>query len=250
VDVFECIRKRRSIREFKDEPASDEVVEEILEAARMAPSAQNRQECTFIVIRNKEIKNKVMEAVVETELSTTQVAWKRVQLGGAPLEVMAQTMSKMTGRNITRDNIQSQDDLPKLLEQYTRFGIANMFNADVLIAVYRKALEEMSVTIPSSYDVGAAIQNMLLVATSHDLGSVWAGGFGRRETKVEYRAVGTAVRQFYRDKISEILQVPKDLDLAALVFVGKAAIDPAPPPKKRLHEICFLDSYGNPWKRS
>lgn len=147
-------------------------------------------------------------------------------------------------------NIRSQKDLPDLLEQYTRQGITEMFSADVLIAVYRKFLEELSVTTPNSYDVGAAIQNMLLTATSHGLGSLWAGGFSRTDTKIEYVARGAGVRAIYRDRISEILHAPKEMDLAALVFIGKTALEPLPPPRKQLKEVAFLDRFGNPWKKT
>jgi nitroreductase len=42
MDVFEYIMKRRSVRSFIPEPVGDDVVSEVLEAARWAPSAQNR----------------------------------------------------------------------------------------------------------------------------------------------------------------------------------------------------------------
>lgn len=62
MDVFEAISKRRSIRKYKDEPIDDEKLEMILEAARIAPSAANRQEWRFIVVKNKETREKLVEA--------------------------------------------------------------------------------------------------------------------------------------------------------------------------------------------
>ena len=59
MDVFECILSRRSIRSFKDEPVPDEALERILEAARWAPSAVNRQPWHFIVIRNRETLRRI-----------------------------------------------------------------------------------------------------------------------------------------------------------------------------------------------
>jgi nitroreductase len=124
-----------------------------------------------------------------------------------------------------------------------------MFNADVLIAVYRKTNEEACIMTPNMYDIGAAIQNMLLTATDRGLSSLWAGGFARRDIKMEYRASGTSVRDYYRDPISEILHAPREMDLAALVFVGKGSSVPSVPPRKRLDEVAFLNEYGNPWKK-
>jgi len=250
MDVFECIMKRRSVRSFIPEPLGDDVVREVLEAARWAPSAQNRQEWAFVVIRDKEVKKKIMDVVIDIELNITRTAWNRLKVGGEALETMVQAIRKSTGRDITTHNIKDQPDLDDLLKKFTVDGIINMFKADLLIAVYRKVVEELSPTLTNAYDMGAAIENMLLVATSRGLGSVWAGGFARKEIKVEHRAVGAAVRTFYRDKISEILNAPPEMELCALVFIGKAAVEPPPPPRKPLEQIAFLDTWGNAWKYS
>jgi len=62
LDVFEAIRNRRSIRRYKAEPVPDEKVTRVLEAARLAPSASNRQEYKFIIVRDKETKEKLVPA--------------------------------------------------------------------------------------------------------------------------------------------------------------------------------------------
>jgi nitroreductase len=250
LEVFECIQKRRTVRSYSDEPVSDEIVEEILESARLAPSATNRQEWAFVVVRDKETKKKVREAVAEIERTLIQQAWKRLFVGGAPLEAMAQSISKITGRNVTADNIDKQNDLNELIEKYTREEIEKEFRADVLIVAYRRAAEDFFPAASNTYDIGAALENMLLTATSRGLGSLWAGGFSRLETKIEYRANGKAVRACYRDRISEILHTPREMDLVALMFFGKSATEPPVPPRKAMQEIAFLNEYGNPWKKS
>lgn len=62
MDVFEAISKRRSIRNYKTTPVEDEKLEKVLEAARIAPSAANRQEWKFIVVKNQETREKLVEA--------------------------------------------------------------------------------------------------------------------------------------------------------------------------------------------
>jgi len=62
MDVFEAVSKRRSIRKYKDTPVEDEKLQNILEVARIAPSAANRQEWKFIVVKNKETREKLVEA--------------------------------------------------------------------------------------------------------------------------------------------------------------------------------------------
>lgn len=62
MDVFEAISKRRSIRKYKNKSVDDEKLENILECARIAPSAANRQEWKFIVVKSKETREKLVEA--------------------------------------------------------------------------------------------------------------------------------------------------------------------------------------------
>lgn len=54
MDVFEAIRNRCSVRQFKPEVISDEILRKILEAARWAPSPFNTQPWEFIIIKDKE----------------------------------------------------------------------------------------------------------------------------------------------------------------------------------------------------
>ncbi len=51
MDVFQCIRTRRTVREFTAEPVPDAVIHKILQAARWAPSSSNTQPWHFIVVK-------------------------------------------------------------------------------------------------------------------------------------------------------------------------------------------------------
>jgi len=55
VEVLEAIRTRRSVRSFRTESIPDQDAVKILEAARWAPSAGNRQPWTFIYIRDPQV---------------------------------------------------------------------------------------------------------------------------------------------------------------------------------------------------
>ncbi len=62
MELYDAIKIRRSIRKYKDTPIADEVINEMLEAARLAPSAGNVQNHVFGVIKDIEIKLKLAEA--------------------------------------------------------------------------------------------------------------------------------------------------------------------------------------------
>ena len=58
--VMEAILKRRSIRQFTNQPIAQDDLNTLLRAAMMAPTARNCQEWEFVVVRNKETFKKMM----------------------------------------------------------------------------------------------------------------------------------------------------------------------------------------------
>ncbi|MGY5864110.1 MAG: nitroreductase family protein [Candidatus Thorarchaeota archaeon] len=61
MDTIKTIRDRRSIRKYKSDAVDDEKLQVILQAGRWAPSASNKQPWHFIVIRNKEMREKLAD---------------------------------------------------------------------------------------------------------------------------------------------------------------------------------------------
>jgi nitroreductase len=64
MDCMEAINGRRSVRKFKDRAVGNEIIEELLNAAQMAPSAGNLQGRDYIVVSNKISKQKLKEAAL------------------------------------------------------------------------------------------------------------------------------------------------------------------------------------------
>jgi nitroreductase len=54
--VLDLIKRRRSIRKYKDEPVSDEDIRALLEAAMAAPSADNLQPWEFVVVQDESLR--------------------------------------------------------------------------------------------------------------------------------------------------------------------------------------------------
>ncbi len=59
MDVYTSISTRKSVRAFRDREVPDNVISRLLEAARLAPSASNRQEWRFVVVRNPEMRKRL-----------------------------------------------------------------------------------------------------------------------------------------------------------------------------------------------
>jgi len=64
MDVLEAIKGRRSVRVFKSQNVSQELVEKLVDAARWAPSAGNIQPWEFIIVRRPELKRGLAEAAL------------------------------------------------------------------------------------------------------------------------------------------------------------------------------------------
>jgi nitroreductase len=62
MDVSTAIRGRRSVRAYQDTDVEEDKLKKILEAARLSPSASNRQQWKFIVIKNRETRKKLAQA--------------------------------------------------------------------------------------------------------------------------------------------------------------------------------------------
>jgi len=137
-DVFRVVHRQRACRAFREEPVDDDTVEQVLEAATFAPSAENRQPWVFIVVRDAGRR-----AAIGT---LTRQAWE----GG--------------GRAHSEGRL-----APGLLADVETGAQGGVAGAPVLVVVAgdtrlgdRRVLEA---------SVFPAIQNLLLAATALGLGS-------------------------------------------------------------------------------
>ena len=78
MEVFTAISQRYSVRAYKTTDVEEDKLKKILEAARLSPSASNRQEWKFIVVKNKETKKKLAKA-----------AFGQSFIGQAPIAIVA-----------------------------------------------------------------------------------------------------------------------------------------------------------------
>ena len=93
----ELVRRRYSCRSYEDKAVPDEIVREILDEARVAPSAGNKQPWLFYVVRDPKTKRSLREAydkdwfytapVVIVACGDSEGAWKRSCDGKASLDI-------------------------------------------------------------------------------------------------------------------------------------------------------------------
>ena len=76
MEVYDALRTRLTVREFKPDPVPDDVLNRILEVGRLAPSSRNLQPWHFIVIKNPETIKRIGEIATSGRFVT-----------GAPLAI-------------------------------------------------------------------------------------------------------------------------------------------------------------------
>ena len=62
MDVNKAIEVRRSIRKYKQIDIEEDKLDKILESARIAPSAANRQQWKFVVVKDSDTRKKLVDA--------------------------------------------------------------------------------------------------------------------------------------------------------------------------------------------
>ena len=62
MELKEVIKNRKSIREYEDKPIPEDKLLRVLEAARLAPSGGNRQEWRFVIVRDIQRRQKLVQA--------------------------------------------------------------------------------------------------------------------------------------------------------------------------------------------
>lgn len=62
MNVHKAIRARRSVRAYEKKPVEEEKLRRVLECARLAPTASNRQALRLVVVRSEATRRKLAEA--------------------------------------------------------------------------------------------------------------------------------------------------------------------------------------------
>ncbi|MBU0606891.1 MAG: nitroreductase family protein [Armatimonadetes bacterium] len=71
--VMEAIEKRYSVRGYLDQPVEPEKVARVMEAARLAPSANNKQEWRFVLVSDPERREALARAAGQAFVGTAPV---------------------------------------------------------------------------------------------------------------------------------------------------------------------------------
>jgi len=197
--VGEAIRQRRSIRKFLDKPVSDEIILELLEAARLAPSGSNRQPWRFIVVTDTSERARLR-----------QICLDQAFVEQAPVVFVC--CADLTAY--------SQASRQKRAQEFIDYGVTGTLSGRFADPEFRDLLASMPDTDLGLYRAAAvantyiAIEHMVLTAVALGLGCCWVGATGQE------------------GEIHALFNLPKTLVVAAVLPVGYP--DKVPPPRPRI----------------
>lgn len=147
-ETIDTISRRHSIRQFQDRPVDDSLIKIILDAANQAPSAHNQQSWRFVVLREKKrLALASLVAARSNDFPKPSSAILRMAsrcLASAPVVISVNNTGSLIAHG------------------------SELFNLD-----HERSLDFFrTMEVQSS---AAAVENLLLAATSLGLGSVWLG---------------------------------------------------------------------------
>jgi nitroreductase len=171
MNVFDAIKGRRSIRHFGDDPIGKDALEQLLDAARWAPTASNQQRWRFVVATSPTVK--------------------------------------------------------ELIKQFSP-GIFAIPSAYIAICVEKATDAGTGAEVSYLADCAIAAQNIMLAAYELGIGSC-------------------VVLAFSKTALTEVLNLPENVEPLLVVTLGYPAEAPEPPPRRELSQIAFLDEYGKEW---
>ena len=193
--LMELMRGRRSVRQYQPVLVPREMIEQVLEAARWAPSPHGRQPWRFVVLTSQESKTRLADFMGES--------WRRnLEMDGQNPEIVRIRLEKSCQRILNAPAL----IVPCLyLEELDHYPDERRQNDETIMAIQ---------------SLGAAIQNMLLMAYDLGLDGGWM-----------------CAPLFCPEVVCEALELDTRLVPHALITLGYAAADPKRRARRPLSEL-------------
>jgi nitroreductase len=209
--TMKVIQDRRSIREWTDEPVSEQDLTMILEAGRQAPSGENAQPWRFIVVKDADTRGKL----------------GALAGGGSGRRFTAEFVTQQMQARFA--NLQDEAKKKAAFEKLTSGQVsAFLANAPLNIVVCGK-----KDVWDTPYDTSAAIENMLLMITALGLGACWV--------------IAPCIDIRDEERIKMLLGIPAGFKAISVISIGHPTRPHRPRPRIALHELVFSEKWGEPY---
>ena len=214
-EFLKLLKRRRAIRRWKLEPIPDGHIEKMIEAARWAMSGANGQPWEFVIVKDKETKDRIADYYLGTELRFWNIEKTRVEEVRHNALRGAQPPSRR----------HAFKDAPVLI---VVCGDPRTFMATVLGAQFYEG--DWSVFW---MNLANACQNLHLAAVTLGLATTWV-----------------SVSNDWEGSLKNLLGIPEFFRVRMIVPVGYPAYKPAAPYRRELREIVHYEHYDQSKFRS
>ncbi len=188
MNVREVICSRSSVRCFKDVKVSRDVVIEMLNIVRFAPSSKNAQPWRIIVVENEDIKKRIADASYGQEWIAS-ASMILVFLGDMEAYL--------------------REDLFSAFQTLVDLGIVNLRGNDLINYISKCSDGEVKLArlLNCILNVAVIIDHLTLLAVDYGLATCW-------------------VRKFNASKVRSILNIPDKYVIVALLPLGYSEVKP------------------------
>jgi len=217
MEAYDSIKKRKSIRGFKDEPIKKEILKKIIEAARNSPSYANTQPWEMVIIGGTKIK----------ELTSELLKLEKERVSACPDIPFPHTWPREMEKRLKEHGVRRFDALGidhnnKEEKEKLRLMNYKFYGAPYAIFLFMdESLGEWSL-----FDMGLFTQNLILAANSLGVGS----------------CIQASVTQFAKE-IKRFLHIPPNKKLVVCISIGypdpEAEINTYRSRKKDLDEFVY-----------
>lgn len=147
---MEAIYSRRSIRKYTDEPVSRSIVEKIIDAGRVAPSAKNRQPWKYLVYSG------------EAKTTLLSIMKKGIEMK----EITPRLPLSADGISDAKNTLRIMETAPIIIVVLNTNGKSPFVPLDA---------DDRFTEMNDLLSIGASIENMLIKAEELNIGTLWVG---------------------------------------------------------------------------
>ena len=208
MDVFEALYTTRAMRRVKEDPVPDNIIKSMIDSAIRAPSGSNRQNWKFLVVTDKNIREKLSNIYRET--------WDYYinSFLNSAKDPGASSLKKQDYKDIETIR-RISNSASWLAENYHKVPL-------LVLALSRND--------PTGSSIYPAIWNLMLAARGHGIGTCL-----------------TTVMSFETEKVFEVLNIPNDKGwtLNATITAGYPLGKWGVAERKPVDDVTYLNTWGN-----
>jgi len=214
MELNDVMQTTFAAREFTDDPLSDDVLFEILDIARFAPSGGNRQGNRVIIVRDQETKIALSDLARPAAKRYTA----QIKAGESPWQSVYPT-------KVTEAEIEATEPSHHLTQSFIRAQVVLVFVVDLgKVASMDQFLDRVGVI--SGASIYPFVWNTLMAARQ--------AGFG---------GTITTLAAAQEPKVQKLLNIPEEFAVAAVVPMGKPIKQLSKLRRNAVDEIATLETF-------